>query len=159
MNQAIQLPVKIKTVWKFSALMTFLSTIVIFGVAFTIGLATEWRWLVYLSYVALGLGLILSIGEFALISYRYAFFRYQLTEDAVQIQKGFIFRERVSVPIARVQDVKIEQGPILRSQNLQSVTVTTASTNHAIDGLEPEVAEQLREQIMEKAMEAVENDV
>ncbi|WP_415562909.1 PH domain-containing protein [Lentilactobacillus hilgardii] len=68
-------------------------------------------------------------------------------------------KKLVSIPIARVQDVTLSAGPILQSQKLQTVQITTASTSHKIDGLEPQTAEQLRRQIMQLAVEVKENDV
>ncbi|GAY72186.1 PH domain-containing protein [Lentilactobacillus kosonis] len=159
MDQASHLPNKIKTVWKVSAFLTFIVTAGIFIAAFFIGSYSNWNWLIYASYAVLALGVVMLIVRLALIPYRYTFFKYLLTDDAVQIQSGFIFRKLISVPIARVQDVKISQGPVLRSQKLQSVNITTASTDHDIDGLEPDTAEQLRIQIMQRAMKEVENDL
>lgn len=94
-----------------------------------------------------------------MVSYRYAFWRYNLTADAVELQSGYIFKKLVSIPIARVQDVTLSAGPILQSQKLQTVQITTASTSHKIDGMEPQTAEQLRRQIMQLAVEVKENDV
>jgi len=159
MEQASYLPHKIKTVWRISTFLTFIVTTGIFIAAFFIGSYSDWQWMIYLSYAIMAYGIIVLLVGLALIPYRYNFFKYQLTEDAIQIQKGFIFRKLVSVPIARVQDVRIAQGPILRSQKLQLVTITTASTNHDIDGLEPDIAEQLRTQIMQRAMKEAENDL
>ncbi|MCF7523139.1 PH domain-containing protein [Levilactobacillus brevis] len=70
------------------------------------------------------------------------------------MQAGFIFQERIAIPIARVQNVTLSAGPLLQWQHLTKVTVATASTSHSIDGLELADAERLREQIMRLAQEA-----
>ncbi len=99
------------------------------------------------------------IVELTLVPYRYSFWLYTLTDNAVELRSGFIFRKLISIPIARVQDVTLSAGPILQFQKLQEIRITTASTSHKIDGVEPAVGEQLRKQIMKLAVEVGENDV
>lgn len=86
--------------------------------------------------------------------YRYRFLRYNITPTAVFLQKGFFFRKNEAIPIARIQNVTLEQGPLLRWQQLQQVNIETASTAHVIDGVTASVANQLRTQILKLAQEA-----
>ncbi|MCH4164189.1 MAG: PH domain-containing protein [Lentilactobacillus diolivorans] len=159
MTESNQLPPQIKTVWRLSALFTFLILAIVGIGCYFLATTNNWQWLSYPSLVLIGIAIIYFIIELILVPYRYAFWRYTLTDDAVELRSGYIFRHLVSIPIARVQDVTLEAGPVLQSQKLQKVRVTTASTSHTIDGLEPEVGEHLRKQIMQMAVEVNDHDV
>jgi membrane protein YdbS with pleckstrin-like domain len=89
-----------------------------------------------------------------LIPYRYRFWRYAITPGAVYLRSGYLFRQEEAIPIARIQNVTLEAGPLLQWQGLQSVQIQTASTTHHIAGVTRAVADQLRDQIMRLAKEA-----
>ncbi len=82
---------------------------------------------------------------------RYARWRYEVTEDYLDIAKGIVWRKRYTIPFIRVQNTDTRQGPILRAFGLASVTVATAAKEHVIPGLEFDTAEQLRERAAELA--------
>lgn len=82
---------------------------------------------------------------------RYARWRYEVTEDYLDIAKGIVWRKRYTIPFIRVQNTDTRQGPILRVFKLASVTVSTAAKEHVIPGLEFDTAEQLRDRAAELA--------
>ena len=82
---------------------------------------------------------------------RYVRWRYELSDDYLDIAKGIIWRKRYTIPFIRVQNTDTRQGPILRLFKLASVTVATAAKEHVIPGLDFEVAEQLRDRAAELA--------
>lgn len=82
---------------------------------------------------------------------RYARWRYEVSEDYLDIAKGIVWRKRYTIPFIRVQNTDTRQGPILRAFKLASVTVATAAKEHVIPGLEFETAEQLRDRAAELA--------
>ena len=82
---------------------------------------------------------------------RYARWRYEVSEDYLDIAKGIIWRKRYTIPFIRVQNTDTRQGPILRAFKLASVTVATAAKEHVIPGLEFDTAEQLRDRAAELA--------
>ena len=82
---------------------------------------------------------------------RYARWRYEVSEDYLDIAKGIIWRKRYTIPFIRVQNTDTRQGPILRAFGLASVTVSTAAHGHEIPGLQIDVAEQLRDRAAELA--------
>jgi membrane protein YdbS with pleckstrin-like domain len=97
--------------------------------------------------------------SFLTVPYRYRYTQYRLTPSAILLQTGFIFKEQVAVPIARVQDVTLSAGPLLQANNLQQITIATAATQHDIDGVSPEDAQHLREEILKLAQEEQNRDV
>ena len=82
---------------------------------------------------------------------RYQRWRYQLTEDYLEIALGIVWRKRFIIPFIRVQNTDTRQGPIMRAFGLSSVTVATAAGNHEIPGLDVEQAEQVRDRAAELA--------
>lgn len=82
---------------------------------------------------------------------RYARWRYEVTDEYLDIAKGIVWRTRYTIPFIRVQNTDTRQGPILRVFKLASVTVSTAAKEHEIPGLELETADRLRDRAAELA--------
>lgn len=78
-------------------------------------------------------------------SLRYRIHRWEVTDDAVYTQRGFLTVEQRIAPISRVQTVDTERGALARLFGLSTVTVTTASAKGElrIEGLDREVAAQI----------------
>ncbi|MHA8138046.1 PH domain-containing protein [Lactobacillaceae bacterium Scapto_B20] len=147
------LPKRVQRVWFFSALFSFSLWLVAL-----IAYAVARHWLTWLPTVGIWIILALAIAwvviETALIPYRYRFYHFAVNEFDVEIQKGFFFRHHVSIPIARVQNVDLNQGPLLTMQHLFEVSIATGGSVHHIDALTKEHAEQLKDRVMKLALEA-----
>ncbi len=104
-----------------------------------------------------GLALIISTTVPAIILYiitvfvfpplRWKRWKYDLTENEIDLQRGFIIQKRTIVPINRIQHVDTSQGPIYRKLGLSSVKVSTAATTHEIPALDDETAMEVRNKI------------
>ncbi len=119
---------------------------------FFIGLASDegWACLVSLGFtVAYILLMVLCLGILPPI--RYARWRYELSDDFLDISRGIFWRKRFVIPFIRVQNTDTRQGPILRAFGLSSVTVSTAAGSHEIPGLDAQQAEILRDRAAELA--------
>lgn len=161
MDKVEKLPKSIKTIWRIHALIEF---VIFFAIVQAIGLIkfslpndirnyfniTEW------SIVAIGV--VFLIASFFYVVYLWNFWTYYIDERQVQLHSGYFFRKQVIIPIARVQNVTLKQGPILRWKNLQKVVIVTAAGKSEIDGIESKQADQLKETIMKLAQEA-KNDI
>ncbi len=88
---------------------------------------------------------------------RYMRWRYELSEDYLDIARGIVWRKRFIIPFIRVQNTDTRQGPILRAFGLSSVTVATAAGEHEIPGLESHVADAVRDRAAELARIAQED--
>jgi membrane protein YdbS with pleckstrin-like domain len=73
--------------------------------------------------------------------------RYAIDENEIDLKRGVIFKTRTLIPLSRVQHVDTRQGPLLRSYNLASVTISTAATTHEIPALDSIIADRVRQQI------------
>ncbi len=78
---------------------------------------------------------------------RMIYWGYEIREEEVDIQYGLIVIKRSLIPMARIQHVDTEHGPILRLFNLATLSVSTAATTHKIPALKQETAQTLRGQI------------
>ena len=102
----------------------------------------------YIAYIIGAIAFItgvISIGVIPLV--RMYYWRYEIREHEVDIQYGIIVIRRSLIPIARIQHVDTEQGPVLRYFGLAALSVSTAGTTHKIPALKMEKALQLRDLI------------
>lgn len=79
---------------------------------------------------------------------------WELREDELLVQHGVVFRIVTAIPTGRVQHVDVRQGPIEQWMGLARVCVHTASgvgSDGMIPGLEFTVAEQLRDQLVQRS--------
>jgi len=154
-----QLSPKIKRVWRLNdAIWLTLSLLVpaiVFGAVYLASIEF-WSLVVALVFAALYvLGIIVFIAVLPPI--RFVRWRYELSEDFLDIARGIVWKKRFIIPFIRVQNTDTQQGPILRAFGLASVTVSTAAGNHSIPGLDSATAEQLRDKAAELARIAQED--
>lgn len=77
--------------------------------------------------------------------------RYEVTEEEIDLQRGVWLIKRTVVPLARVQHLDTRQGIIMRRYGLAGVAVSTAAGEHEIPALSVEVADELRDIIAQRA--------
>ena len=92
------------------------------------------------------------VGALPWLGVRY--YRFELTDDAIYLQKGLLNRKRTVIPYARVQSVQTSSGPIERRLGLTSLILLTAAHAHKVEMLDAEVADVLRERVCNLAREA-----
>lgn len=131
-------------------------TVILVGAAIALCVVTS------ASYLFIVAAVVLSLVSFALDvaivpAIRYASWRYEVTEDEVDIFEGILVHKRTIIPLVRVQHVDTTQGPVLRAFGLASVSVATAAGNHEIPGLALEEADRLRDRVATLARMAQED--
>lgn len=161
MNNIKKLPIEIKSIWRLNAIMDFLILI-----AITIAIFI-WRifapidmkkGLGVVTLILLITAILVLLIELILVTYHWNFWTYYIDERQVELHHGFFFRKQIIMPIARIQNVTLKQGPILRWKNLQKVIIVTAAGSEEIAGLKNDEANNLKELIMKLAQEA-KNDI
>ena len=97
----------------------------------------------------------------ARLSYKY--WRYEVSDDALKIEKGVIWKKYISIPYERVQNVDIYRGLLARMLGLSDLNVQTAGysagpgrgggfrSEGRLLGLSPQRAEELREELVKRA--------
>ena len=154
-----QLNPKIKSVWRINdavwLTVVFLCCFVPFAIAAAVDSA-GWMFIVLAALAALYVvGMVVWL--VVLPPIRFMRWRYELSDDYLDIARGIVWRKRFVIPFIRVQNTDTRQGPILRAFGLASVTVATAAGEHEIPGLDSETAEQLRDKAAELARLAQED--
>lgn len=154
-----QLDPKIKNVWRISSIVwVTIMFLCLFLCLFIPWLFEPLPILMYL-WIAIIVAYVVSLIIFTgvLPQVRYMRWRYELSEDYLDIARGIVWKNRTIIPFIRVQNTDTRQGPILRAFRLSSVTVATAAGEHAIPGLSNEVAEEVRDRAAELARIAQED--
>ncbi|WP_080800469.1 PH domain-containing protein [Arabiibacter massiliensis] len=154
-----QLDPKVKAVWRINDAIWLTIVFLCAFVPFAIAAAVEpdsWIFLT-LAGIAIAYALALVLWLVILPPIRFVRWRYELSEDYLDIAKGIVWRKRYIIPFIRVQNTDTRQGPILRVFGLASATVATAAGEHEIPGLASDVAEQLRDRAAELARLAQED--
>ena len=150
---------KIKNVWRINdavwLTVCFVCCIVPFGIIAAADRA-GWTAIVLIALVIAYIACLL-VWLVVLPPIRYARWRYEVSEDYLDIARGIIWRKRFIIPFIRVQNTDTRQGPILRAFGLSSVTVATAAGEHEIPGLRTDEAEALRDRAAELARLAQED--
>ncbi|MFJ5233544.1 PH domain-containing protein [Kitasatospora sp. NPDC088391] len=87
---------------------------------------------------------------------RFAVHRWETTDLAIYTRTGWLVEERRIAPIARVQTIDHERGPLERFLGLTTVTVTTASSAGPlrITGLDEDTAARLTAELTDAARSA-----
>ena len=156
---ANQLNPKIKNVWRINdaiwLTVVFLCCFVPFAIAAAVDSA-GWMFIVLAALAALYVvGMVVWL--VVLPPIRFMRWRYELSDDYLDIARGIVWRKRFVIPFIRVQNTDTRQGPILRAFGLASVTVAPAAGEHEIPGLDSQTAEQLRDKAAELARLAQED--
>lgn len=106
----------------------------------------------FITLVLLSISIILGIFEIIIIpNIRMYHWCYEISENEVDIQNGIIVIRRALIPMARIQHVDTERGPILRYFNLSTLSISTAGSTHKIPALHNDEALELRNKISKLA--------
>lgn len=83
-------------------------------------------------------------------------YRFAVKDEEVLVTKGVLFITRTTIPFARIQNINVVQGPIMRYFGLQSVSLETAGASYAnvrgeghLAGLSEGYAEEVADALME----------
>lgn len=107
------------------------------------------RWWVLL---AAGIIIVGSIVETAITpAWKYRYWRYEIREDEVDLQHGFVVKTRQLVPMTRIQHVDTRRSPLQQRFGLSSVVFFTAAGSMEIPALSQEIAADVRNRIAELA--------
>ncbi|WP_438961687.1 PH domain-containing protein [Nonlabens sp.] len=89
---------------------------------------------------------------------QYVFFTFHVENDELIIQKGWLFKERKSIPVERIQSINITQNVGQRILGIVAVEIDTAGSKAKeleIPGLNRHFAEQLKSLLGKKKSQAV----
>jgi hypothetical protein len=81
---------------------------------------------------------------------------YRVGPAGIEIRRGVVIREVVTVPRSRVQHTDVSQGPIERQFGLATLILHTAGTHHAavpLEGLAHETALRIRDHFVAASLD------
>jgi membrane protein YdbS with pleckstrin-like domain len=104
-----------------------------------------------LPVVAVMVYLVISVGVAPGLRWRR--WRYEIREDEVDLQRGIVWISRTLVPLARIQHVDTQSGPLQRRFGLATVVFYTAAGANEIPELSASVAAEVRDRIAELTRE------
>jgi len=125
-----------------------------------IGMKLGYLWWIVLAFILF----IAFCWIWAKLTYR--FWAYQLSENAFKKEHGVIWKKYVSIPYERIQNVDIHRGLFARILGLSDLKIQTAGSSAVsygrgrmygigaegyLPGLSVEVAEQLRDELIERS--------
>lgn len=141
---------RITRVWRLSAVI---NVIVWFGMAL-IPLAAVWffmerEFVLSIILLALLVLFVVSLIVFVVVvpKIRWIQWSFEVLDEEIDIHKGIFWKNRIIIPLIRVQNVDTKQGPIMRANGLASFTVSTAAGAHEIPGLDVAEADALRDHV------------
>ena len=142
-----QLDPRARTLWQISG--AILTGIVLIGVVLIGGFLL--RFTDAAPAVVIGLGALAVIGSALWIwpipSVEWAHWRYEIGEQEVDLQHGWLVVTRTLVPMAQIQHVDSRRGPLERRFGLATVVLYTAAGANEIPALADEVAGEVRDRI------------
>ncbi len=98
--------------------------------------------------VLTGVSLLLGIIQILVVpKLRMIYWGYEIKDNEIDIQHGIIVVKRTLIPMARIQHVDTEHGPIMRQFELATLNIATAGTEHKIPALDFDTARTLRKKI------------
>lgn len=142
---------RVVTSWRIGAGLTMILPVLVLSTLAFVFL-DRWGWVV--------LGTLVAIVLLSVLWYqpaRYARWRWQLTDLAVDMRYGVIVRRQETVPYFRIQQIDIEQGPLDRILDLATLQVTTASASGraTLPGIANDDAPAVRAELLARAAAAV----
>jgi membrane protein YdbS with pleckstrin-like domain len=87
--------------------------------------------------------------------FRFHRYRYQITEEFIDVREGYIFVERQLVPLERLHKMQTNRGPIDRMFRVAKVTVTTAGGDVTLRFLDEEKADYIAESLSKRINQIV----
>ena len=76
--------------------------------------------------------------------------KYMISDEKIEIIHGIFFIKRDIIPVIRIQNITLKQGPLYRRYGLYSVVIALASGTFEIVGLNLDTAEDIAEKVREK---------
>lgn len=146
-----------KAAWRFSGLILGLLWFIIPAAYYYISTDIDsYSYTIQILLTAATLMVYLFFGFLAPVI-RWKRWRYDLSEDEIDLMRGYIIRKRTLIPVNRIQHVDTSQGPIYRHFDLSSVKVSTAATTHEIPALDEDTAAEVRNSISQLVRQAKED--
>jgi uncharacterized protein len=102
---------------------------------------------------ALGAVVLAALSVFVIPTLSWRRWRYEIRTDEVDLQRGIFWITRTLVPLARIQHVDTQNGPLQRRYGLATVVFYTAAGANRIPELSASIAAEVRDRISDLTRE------
>lgn len=79
----------------------------------------------------------------------YKYFEFQVTDDLLIVNSGIFNKKHIVIPLFRIQNVDVTEGPIMKRFGLKGIEISTAGGGTYIPELAKKRADELRSNIRE----------
>lgn len=80
----------------------------------------------WIVFIPLGIYLLIALSSVVYANAAASRYRFEVQEEEVVVRKGVFFTTTTRIPLRRVQDIHVRQGPLLRAFGLASIKLDTA---------------------------------
>ena len=145
-----------KAMYIHTAILTVIGCTALYGVDQLVKMVLDSR------MVDIGFWIVVALAMLNLLVspwFRSMLYRYLVTEDVVYIREGYINIKEHFVPMERIQNISVNQGPIDRCFDIGTVTVTTAGGVMKLKNIRTEKTERIATYLRKRTSEVLkEND-
>lgn len=135
--------------WRISETISFVVVAAITAAVFFFAFKNDWQnlWVGIIKISLLVLSIIAFIGIFILPKLEYMQWGYIVEDDKVIIRHGIFWVKKEVIPVIRIQNLTVSQGPINRRFDLYKIELSLASGDFVIEGLDRETADDIAEKL------------
>lgn len=112
-----------------------------------------------INIVSLIVILLTAVSAFIEPFFEYKQWSYRISEDEIFFTEGIYFRKSVTIPIVRIQNINLSEGPINSYFNLATVKIGTAGGSYDIPNIDKDEVEKIREFLSKKINENVREEL
>ena len=140
---------RVRTLWHLLWALAMAPVVIAAAVAVVVGIAGD------TPLLAVG-GAVAVVGAVAAAvvvpRLRYARWRWELTAEGLELAHGVLLRTESAIPVFRVQQIDVNQGPLERALGLVTLRITTASSGSdgTLPGIDAEGAEAVRRELLSR---------
>lgn len=109
------------------------------------GWDSPWRWVIFAGMALVTLACLINLT--VIPPFEYKQWGYMLQDDKVVVRHGIFIEKETVIPVIRIQNITVSQGPIDRKLGLHRVHMFLASGSFEIIGLDKETAERISENL------------
>lgn len=141
------LDVRVRSLWQVSALLATAPLVLLCLAAVVANLLGAATWLAPAAASLAAALVALALGVPVIRHRRWS---WALTDEGIELAHGVLVRTESAIPLFRVQQVDVRQGPLERAFGLVSLQITTASagSDGTVPGLDAARAEEVRRLIL-----------
>lgn len=135
------------TLWRVKGLIQTGIYLIISLVLYGLYMLFDWMPL-FVPLIAFGITFVAFLFEVIVIpSIRYKYIRYGIIDEELRVHQGIWIRQKVHVPLFRIQNIDTHAGILMRRFNVKGVMLRTAASVVYIPELDEDEADCLREEI------------